>query len=76
MLYGLITLGRMTDQYVPTRPAEESSRYCGMDSVMPGTSTPASSEPRISFWPRNRYFAIAYPQAAEMTTVSSAPPPA
>ncbi len=68
--------GSSTDQYVSVSPTLASSRYCGMASVMPGTSTPASSTLKIASRPANRYLASVYPEMPETSAESSPPRPA
>ncbi len=38
---GEMSPGSSTDQYVPTMPISDMMMYCGMASVIPGSSTPA-----------------------------------
>src|SRR4029079_4921381 len=76
MPYGLMMLGSSTDQYEFVSPTLASNRYCGMASVMPGTSTPASRMLNMTARPRKRNLASAYPGRPDSAAESRAPPPA
>ena len=54
-----MSCGSSTDQYVFVRPTCASSRYCGIATITPGTSTPMSSTLNTTPLPGNTYFASA-----------------
>src|SRR5690349_90403 len=69
-------LGSSTDRYELVNPTLASSRYCGMASVIPGTSTPASRMLKMAPRPGNRNLARVYPVSPDSAADSSPPTPA
>src|SRR4051794_19852533 len=64
---GSATEGRMTAQYVPSRPSARNSMNCGRTSASVGSIRPARISPNTAYFPRK--FRWTRPNAAiEQTT--------